>query len=228
MRPPRRALAGLALCLALPLAAQAQQVLYEPLPPPGSAYVRFVNALGAEVTVKPDFLPPATLGTAPAQRVGAYSAVERVAGRALAVEAAAGGATARATLRAEVGSFLTVVLRPAPAGGLAITPVVDQADFNQLRARLSFYNATPDCAAAGLALAPEGPAVFTEVAAGGVKQRSVNPVQARLRASCTGLTAPEFALEGLEAGGMYSIWLMTPGGTPLAFMSRDTTRPWRR
>jgi hypothetical protein len=223
----RPLLALLLLALAA-LPAAAQQVLYEPLPPPGSAYVRFVNAMAEPVAVKPQFLPAATLGTAPAERVGAYTVVERVAGRDLVLEATAGSRTGRATLRTEPRGFLTVVLRPDAAGGIAVTPVVDQSEFNQLRARLSFYNATPGCAGASLALVPDGPTVFGDVPAGGVKQRSVNPVQARLRATCPGTTAPDFALEGLEAGGMYSIWLMAPGASPIAFVTRDTTRPWRQ
>jgi hypothetical protein len=224
-------LARLAMLLALlmPGFAQAQQVLYEPLPPRGSAYVRFVNALGAEVALRPDFLPAQGLGTNAAQRISGYAVVERVAGRVLGLEASAAGQTGRGTLRAEPGSFVTVLVRPAANGsGIDIVPVVDQSEFNQLRSRLSFYNATPACAAGTLALAPEGPVVFGDVAPGTVKQRSVNPVTAQLRAACTGQTAPQFALEGLEAGGMYSIWLMLPGDAPIAFVTRDTTLPVRR
>jgi hypothetical protein len=207
--------------------ASAQQQVYDPLPPSGSAYVRFVNALGAELTLRPDFLPAQHLGTEPDQRVTTYFVVERVAGRNLSLDAQEGNRSGRSKLVVEAGSFVTVILAQAPSGGIDAIRVVDQADFNQTRARLSFYNATADCAAGALALDPDGPAVFQDVAPGAAKTRSVNPVDAQLRASCVGYPASSFALKGLEAGGMYSIWLMLPGGKPAAFVTRDTTARWR-
>jgi hypothetical protein len=222
------ALAGL---LALPAAAQdrgaGQAAVYDPQPPAGSAFVRFVNALGTEVALRPDFLPAQRLGTAPDQRVTAYAVVERVAGRVLTLEAGARQQAGRVTLRAEPGSFVTIILHAAADGAVTGSPVVDQTEFNRARARLSFYNAAPGCAAASLGLEPDGPTVFNQVAPATAKSRSVNPVVARLRAECDGRPAPSFALEGLEAGGMYSIWLMRPAGNPpFAFVSRDTTARW--
>jgi hypothetical protein len=214
-------LLGLALLAGRP--AFAQQFLYEPSPPAGSAFLRFVNGLGAEATVTSGFLPAQRLGTTPEQRAGAYQVVERVAGRSLPIEIAAAGATARATLTAAPGSFVTVLLLPTAASGIEATAITDLTEFNQLRARLSFYNAAPGCAGATLTLLPAGQAVFADVPRNASRSRSVNPVSAQLRASCGEATAPEFALAGIEAGGMYSIWLMRPAGSPIAFMTRDTT-----
>lgn len=206
-----------------------QGQVYDPQPPAGSAYMRFVNALDAELTLRPGFLPQRRLGTSPEQRVTAYLVVERVADRPLLLEAQAPSLTGRATLRAAPGSYVTVILHRALDGGIAASPVVDQAEFNRARARLSFYNATADCADARLSLAPDGTVIFQEVAPGAVKTRSVNPVSAELRGECGGQAAAPFALEGLEPGGTYSIWLMRPAGTtPIAFLGRDVTAPWRR
>ena len=195
--------------------AMAQQFLYDPEPPAGSAFLRFVNAGPAALTLRPDFDVARTM--TPEARVSPYVVVERVAGRALAVDGTA--------ITLAPGSFNTLIATPA---GLRL--VVDQAEFNQLRARLAFYNATADCADATLVLAPGGQAVFQGLAPGEGRSRAVNPAAARLRASCaageaagTAAVAPEFALEGLVAGGMYSIWLMRPAGPPLGFMTRDTT-----
>ena len=207
-------------------AGQAQ--VYDAQPPPGSAYLRFVNALGAEVALRPDFLPAQRLGSASAQRVTAYAVVERVAGRTLVVEATALARSGRVSLRAEPGSFVTLILHSGPDGAIAASPVVDQTDFNRARARLSFYNAAPGCAAGSLALEPSGPVVFDQGALATAKTRGVSPVNAQLRADCDGQAAAPFALEGLEAGGMYSIWLMRPdSGRPIAFPTRDTTARWR-
>ncbi|CAH2602380.1 ABC transporter permease [Rhodovastum atsumiense] len=210
--------------------ARAQHQVYDPLPPPGSAYLRFVNGLGDAVALRPDFLPAQTLGTAPEQRVSAYQVVEKVAGRTLGLRMQQGGQDSEARLTVAPGSFVTVILEAsgeASGRGIDAVPVVDRTEFNQSRARLTFYNATPGCAAATLALDPDGPAVFQDVAPGSARSRSVNPVSARLKAGCDGQAAPAFALEGLEAGGMYSVWLMRPGEAPTAFLTRDATARWR-
>jgi hypothetical protein len=205
----------------------AQNQVYDPLPPPGSAYVRFVNALGGEATIRPAFLPPQRLGTSSAERVTPYYVVEKVAGRDLELEAQEAGDIGRTTLHAEPGSFVTVIVEHPVGQTLTAVPVVDHTDFNQSRARLSFYNATPACDAASLVLDPDGPAVFGDVMPGTAKARSVNPVTARVRASCTGQTAALFGLEGLEPGGMYSIWLMMPSSNVSAFLTRDSTTVWK-
>jgi hypothetical protein len=229
MRASARHLAVGALALASLGGRQAvaQNQVYDPLPPPGSAYVRFVNALAAELAITPDFLPAQHVGTAAASRVTSYGVVDHVAGRTLALDARAGERSGHAALQVEPGGFLTVILEDGAAGTIKVVSVVDRTDFNQSRARLSFYNATPDCADASLALVPNGPAVFQAVAPGTAKARTVNPVTAEVRAACTGQSAPPFALTGLEAGGMYSIWLMLLDGQPSAFFNRDTTARWR-
>ena len=206
--------------------AQDQAAVYDPLPPPGSAYVRFVNATGVAVSVQPDFLPAQQLGTVDAGRLTAYLVAERVAGRALGVQVQGGGIMGQATLRAEPGSFVTVIVEPGE-GALALIPVVDRTVFNQNRARLAFYNAMPGCASAAITLADSKAAVFRDVAPGAAKARSVNPVAAPVRALCGGEPAAALTLEGMEAGGMYSIWLMQPGPAALAFLARDTTAKWK-
>jgi len=214
-----------ALCAARPAAAQNQ--VYDPLPPAGSAYVRFVNATGAELALSPDFLGAQKLGTDGAKRVSAYMVVEKIAGRALTLDAQAGSQKAHAVLKAEPGSYLTVIVREDKSGAIGIAPVVDQADFNQSRVRLSFYNATADCADGALTLEPNGAAVFKDVAPESGKSRTVNPVTAQVKAACASLAAEPVALEGLEAGAMYSVWLMAPGGKPVAFRSTDTTARYK-
>ncbi|MDB5377920.1 MAG: hypothetical protein JWR00_2366 [Rubritepida sp.] len=228
MRAVRTALT--AALLSAPLGATqvlAQSQVYDPVPPRGSAYVRVVNGLVGEVQLRPDFLPQQGLGTAPTQRIMAYTAVENVAGRQLRLEFQEGQARGTATIRVEPGSFNTVLLHPT-AGGIGATAVVDTADFNQTRSRIAFYNAVPDCPAATLALLPSGPAVFEGVSALGTRARSVNPVTAQVRASCGTRAAAPIALQGLEAGGMYSVWFMGSGSNVAGFVTRDTTARYQR
>lgn len=207
--------------------AWAQGQVYDPVPPRGSAYLRLVNMLPGEVTARPDFLPQQRLGTAPAQRIMAFTAVENVANRTLRLEFQEGARRGQASFRIEAGSFVTILLHAGADGALAAAVVVDSADFNRARARMAFYNAVPDCAAAALSIHPGGPAVFEGVPALATRARSVNPVSAEIRATCGERGSAPFALEGLEAGGMYSIWML-PGASVLqAFITRDTTAVWR-
>jgi hypothetical protein len=115
----------------------------------------------------------------------------------------------------------------AEGATLRATPAVDQAQFNQVRARLSFYNASTACAAGGLALEPEGQAVFANIAPGAGRMRAVNPVTAQVRVSCGAARSAPFALSGMEAGGKYSVWLIAPSGQPIGFVTRDVTTAWR-
>jgi hypothetical protein len=218
-------LATLLLVVVSPV-AWAQNQVYDPLPPPGSAYVRFVNATDAAITVKSDFVGVQQLGTAAALRVSAFMPIAKVAGRALSLDVQAGSRTIKASLKAEAGSYVTVLIESNPAKGLVVAPVVDNTEFNQSRARLSFYNAT-SCAAASLTIDPDGPVVFADVAAGTAKARSVNPVTAKIHAACDGRPVASIALEGMEAGAMYSVWLMDAGVSPQSFLSRDATAKYK-
>ena len=232
-----RCLAAL-LALAAPEAA-AQEALYGAQPPPGAAFVRFVNATDGEVAVHPDFLPPLRLSASGGERVGAYAVVDRVAVRSLALSVQQGARTAHVSISVMPGSYLTVLVMPAPGGAVAAVPMMDAAGYNQARARLVFYNAAADCPSGGLALAPSGPAVFADVAPGTAKSRSVSPVKASLHTTCAASAAPSLApglepdsgialeLDGMEAGGSYSVWLMRPGGVPTAFVTRDKTLPYK-
>ena len=62
-----------------------------------------------------------------------------------------------------------------------------------------------------------------------MKVRSVNAVASqRVRAECDGRKAAPLDLGRLDAGGLYSVWLVAPGGTPETFLARDLIAPYRR
>ena len=208
--------------------AAAQEALYGAQPPAGSAYVRFANGTAGAVQVSSPVLPDQTLSTADAGRVTPYAVVEKAAGRKLAITLRSGAHTASTDITLAPDGFATILVRATPDGGVAATMAPDGAEFNQARARLSFYNATPSCDAASLNIAPAGAAVFADVAPGSGKSRNVNPVTATIRAACRTGAAPDLGLSGMETGGSYSVWLMQPSGPPVAFISRDTTLPYKR
>lgn len=208
--------------------ALAQGEVYDPLPPRGSAYLRIVNGLDVEVTAFPDFLPQQRLGTAPAQRVMAYTVVPNVANRTLSMTLQDGRRRGAVSVHVEEGSFVTLLVHAGPNGTLEAARISDVADFNRARARMAFYNGVPDCPAAALALHPSGPVIFDAVPRLGSRARSVNPVSAEVQARCGESAAPAFTLQSLEAGGMYSIWLIRGQGSSLtAFVTRDVTAVWR-
>jgi hypothetical protein len=208
--------------------ATAQEALYGALPPRDSAYLRFVNTLPADATAQVDTKPAQVLGNAQAQRVGPYTVVESVEGRQVRLTAQSGGRSVELALPVKSGSFQTVLLQRGPDGAPVLHAWTDNAEFNQLRARLSFYNATTDCPAAGLSLASNNSAVMRDVAPGSGSVRSVNPVNAVVNATCEGRSPLPVTLEGMEAGNMYSIWMMPGQDGPQAFLAKDVVTPWRR
>jgi len=208
--------------------AHAQVMLYENRLPDGYAYVRFANALPGNVTLKPEGVTdPLTLGAEGAARVSAYFLVENVAGRTFTAEF--GGATpGLASFELKPGAFHTVLFEKTDSG-VAARVVADQSELSQTKARLAFYNAIPDCAAAGLQLEPNGQSVFSGVGPNLMRGRSVNPApNPRMRATCGSDRAVSLDLGPLDAGGQYSVWLMAPGGVPIAFLSKNSIAPYLR
>jgi hypothetical protein len=202
-------------------AAQAQEALYGKQPPRGSAFVRLVNATPGAAAVTADFQAEAHLGAGTTDRVTPYAVVEKAAGRTLTFTAKEGGHEGHFSYKAAADGYVTIVMEQTPAGAIIFIPIVDQAEFNQTRARLAFYNAAPGCASATLGLDPGGPAVFQDVAAGTTKSRTVNPVQATVRATCAAQPGPAVALGGMDLGASYSVWLMQPESKAILFMTPD-------
>lgn len=212
---------------AVPLASASAQapMLYEQRLPDGTAFIRFINALPGEVSVKADFTPAFTQGAGDADRVGPYVPAQKVTDRPVEIEIAEGGKTGRATLQFKAG-YNTVILR-MKGEALDAVNIADSLEFNQTRARLAFYNLVSDCPAASLTLQGTNQAVFTAVDPYTTKARSVNPANAKVVAACGGQSAPVLDLGRLEAGGQYSVWLMAPAGAPITMLARDRIMPRR-
>jgi hypothetical protein len=205
----------------------AQEALYGKQPPRGSAFVRLVNATPAAAIVTTDFQAETRLGAGATDRIAPYAVVERAAERTLTFTVKEGGHEGHFTYKAAADGYVTIVMQQTPAGAVTFVPIVDQAEFNQTRARLAFYNAAPGCASAALALDPSGPAVFQDVASGATRSRTVNPVQATVRATCAGQPGPTLALGGMDLGASYSIWLMQPDGKAMLFMTPDVSAKYK-
>jgi len=219
MRAPVAAALALAASVwALP--AQAQQLLYTPPPPRGSAQVRFVNGTGTPLVVTSGVIPAASLGVATTDRVGSYATIPAVAGRNFPISVTAGTDVATLTLSFPADHQISVILSGDPKSLHADT-ITDEVEFNQVRSRLRFYNGAARCAVAGLVLKPGGQAVFADVKPGETRMRAVNPVIADVSASCGDEAGPDLKLEGMEVGRGYSVWLLAPQGKLMAFLSSD-------
>ncbi len=210
--------AGFGLWPAQPAQSQAP-LLYEQRLPDGTAFIRFINTLPGAVAVKADFTPAFTQGAGDADRVGPYVPAEKAAGREITLDITVDGKASQSKVTFKEG-YNTVVLAQVD-GKVVATVLPDGLEFNQLRARLAFYNVIPACADGSLTIQGSNQAVFTGVAPNTTKSRSVNPTAASVRAACGGKQAPVQDLGKLEAGGQYSVWLMAPSGTPVTLLARD-------
>lgn len=225
-----RRVAAWVIAPALALAAvpaQAQILLYAQRLPEGTVYVRLVNALPGAASVKTDFAGTVELGGTDAARISPYFIAGSAGGKTVALQVTASGKTATASFSPKSGTFITVVLH---GKGDAVTAaiVTDKPEYNQLKARLSFYNATADCAG-GTLVEGAGKSVFSNMAPDSGAALSLNPVAAKVTASCAAGKAAAVDLGKLNAGGLYSVWLMQPGGSgaPISFVANDTIAPPR-
>ena len=183
------------------------------------------SALPAAASVQTDFAGKVELGADGGNRISPYFVAGSAGGKTVSMQVTEGGKTATATFEPKSGSFITVMLHPK-GGAVTASIVTDKPEYNQLKARLTFYNATNDCPAGALA-EQVGRPVFSNIPPDGVQARSINPAAATVTASCGGGKTPPLPLGQLEAGGLYSVWMMHPAGQLTTFMARDTIAPPR-
>lgn len=180
--------------------------LYDPLPPAGSAFVRFIHA-GTAGDV--DFmLNGKTIASGNRGTVTSYYALK------------AGSMTAQIAGQSgdqpvEAGKFYTVLATPDALRWLA-----DEANENRAKAQIVFYNASG--VSAILKTADGAVDVVPEIAAGASAARQINPVKVDL-AVFEG-TQKKSALEpvSLDRGASYAA-LYLGAGEPVVWV-RSTTK----
>ncbi|WP_122664229.1 alginate O-acetyltransferase AlgF [Pseudomonas viridiflava] len=211
------------LWLGMSLAATSAQAafeiaqLYESKLPEGSAWVRVVNPSDSTLQVRIDqgasfnLSAQSTLAS-PFQVVDGRQPLRlTVNGREI------------KDLKAPANAFVTLILdgNPAAAPRVVIDPPVRGKD---LRAELNIYNLSNGCDKADIKLA-NGSSVFSQVPLKGQAQRTINPVQATLIASCGQSASLPFKLEPFKAGDRYSLFLIGSGQTPRLVGLVDQTAP---
>lgn len=223
MRKIALALAALLSGTALPLVAQAEGAfaqLYAPRPPAGSSFVRLLNPGESIIKVKLANGPEQEIG--PKQRATSYAIVKGDQDIDIAID----GKPA-SKIRVWPDTFNTLV----PTGDKAQPyQVLDDSNGNQdaLKAEIRVYNFAKDCAAGSLAVANNGPALFSDVAPGTSKARAINPVTASLTASCGQASSTAWALPQLQPGDHYSLFLTGSAQAPQLSGQIGRTDPYKQ
>lgn len=182
----------------VPAAALAQDKLYAPPPPPGSAFVR---ALGAG-----------------AWRVGGttmdpQSRYQAVPSGSRAVQA---GQTALGSAVLEAGRFYTV----ARAADGALLTLADDPHTELTRAGLRLINLSA-CPTLSLVSADGALTVLADVASGRAGYRPVNPVAIALAVRTAGGVLQPAPPVRLRAGGSVTVWARGPADAPVLTVVED-------
>ncbi|MBK5653301.1 MAG: alginate O-acetyltransferase AlgF, partial [Rhizobium sp.] len=208
-------------CVAIALtasAAAAQEIgrLYATRPPPGSAFLRIVNAEPtAAAKLNGSDLPIDKNAVASRYRVVRANEPIRLTVDGVATEVAA---------KPQADQFYTIAI--ARDGKTWSSTAIDegQGSANDLKAQLRFFNLSGTCDAS-LRIA-DGPVVFQATAFGHFNSRTINPVQARLEATCNGASAA-LTLPQLRSGDHFSLFLVEIAGKPALVGQFDETEPYR-
>lgn len=187
--------------LLLPMAAHAQEFLYAPAPPPGSAFVRVVVASPAVGPVSGSLGPIKVEGA----KFGDVTPYRTLPGGDHAIRL--GGATKEHGFA--TGSYSTVVI----TGKKDAAPVVlaDASSRNLAKAQVCLYNLV-DAPGADLKTADGALALVSGVAPWSVACREVNPVEAALAAFSGGSRVTAFPAQRLEASAVYGAFLVGAAG----------------
>ncbi|GAA0502235.1 alginate O-acetyltransferase AlgF [Deinococcus depolymerans] len=185
---------ALTAALLLLCAAHAQEALYAPAPPAGSAFVRVVTVDGGR-TVTLDGRP--FLSAAKSRTVSPYQIVPQ------------GPHTLRAgsttlNLNVQGGAYHTLVLRGGKLSALGA-----EQPGGVTRARLTLYNLSD--APASLMTADGHTRLLPDVPAGAMKSMNVNAVSAALGVFAGSAPLQTFPTEALRAGASYSAFVFGTG-----------------
>ncbi|MCB9759859.1 MAG: alginate O-acetyltransferase AlgF [Alphaproteobacteria bacterium] len=198
--------------LLLATSALAADGLYAPAPPPGSAFVRVVNATdaptkGVAVAGKP-------LGALEPGACSPYVVVPEGA------RSAALGGGLKASVEVHGGAFYTIGVLPGPQQLV----LEDATNPNLARARVTLYNLS-GAPSVDLKLADGAQTVVAGVAPGETGHRVVNPVSADLAVFAGDAPVETFTGLHLERGAAYSVFVTGAPGALSASWVVDETRP---
>lgn len=198
----------------------ALAALYAARPPAGSSFVRIANSCARPLHAQIDksaaqVLQGATLATDFVVIKGNTSFAVQAEGKSTQIKGAA------------PDLFVTLVAQ-CSADGWRYSAIEEPigAD-NGLKAELRFYNLIETCAGAQLRLGENGQTIFAATPAMRSEGRAINPVQAKLAASCA-TVASLIDLPALKAGDHYSLFLTGTPEKPQLSGQINNTAPFDR
>lgn len=198
---------ALLLVLALPSLSFAQDALYDPDPPEGSAFVRVVNGTAAATK--------AQLGDRDFGEVAAHGATKyRVVAKGS--RALKGGS--EATYELQEGGFYTVLLQADGTPNLLEDPVLS----SRAKALVVFYNVDGG-GAFDLKTADGKVPLITGVEAPGLGSREVNGIKVDLAGFSGETKSPSVDGIQLERGNAYSFFLFRAAEGIQAVWAQNTT-----
>ena len=197
------------LLTASALGQSANDMLYDPDPPPNSAFVRLINATGTDVT--------ASLGAkkVSADKRGASPYVVVPQGT---LNVNVGTASSKVSVRA--GSFYTLALSGAPAPKLTL--LTDATSANRAKALIAVYNLS-SLASVDFKTADGKVTVIEGVAPNTTKSRAVNGVKVDLAMFDKSGAIATFKDTQLERGAAYAVIVSDTGGKPTASWTQSAT-----
>lgn len=181
-------------------------MLYDPQPPPNSAYVRVINAVpGSAIDVSVDGRPRvAGIATGEASDYLVLPAGKRTFAVALR------GRSTSVTMDIAAGRAMSLAFH-GTAGEARPWVFEDKANTNKLKAVLAVYHLVEGGTAVDVLTADGATRVFSDVRPGTSSGLSVNPVKVDLVASAPGTRTPlARASLAMAPGGTYSV-LLFPG-----------------
>lgn len=199
--------------------------LYGHQPSKDAVLLRFVNATDAPMSIETNLLPAVTLGETAVDRIGAFAVVDRETAPSLEITAKVEGIQGHDTIALKAGTKVSIVVR-REGEELRFKAFATTPDMSTGRTVLSFINAAPSCGATSLKLEPAGATIFADVPADTESSRKINPVSARISASCGASGTAVATLERSEPGGVVSVWLLALAGRPTLVVHADAVPSW--
>lgn len=207
-------LTGTLLFISLATSAAAAPQLYETGPAEDAAFVRFVDALPAPLTVHAG--KGGQLILDPKGVDGASSAWQAVRARTpLKATLEYEGKRQEVELSVEPSEFVTVAALPKAGGGWQIRLGREKAgDFSAHKVALGLLNLDPGCPSASIKVAGKDLAIIEGVAFDGMQRRMLNPVSLSVDLYCAGERVAEaVALGALRPGERWTLLVTPQGGT---------------
>ncbi|MDX8378779.1 MAG: hypothetical protein R8K48_01875 [Gallionella sp.] len=201
--------------------AWAEPQLYETGPSKEVSYVRFINATDKKIVVVTEKKSAKiTLNAKAAGRASRFFSVK--SGLKVMASIQSGAKKATVSVNGKPWEYITVVILKNRANKLATRQIKESpTDFNAMRSSLAFFNLDESCTVGVMKGGSKQVTILKGVKSFSVKRRLVNPIKLSATVGCKGQNT-KVDLAQLEAGGRYSIFLLSAKNPQQAFFVRDT------